>query len=210
MTWQPLDTIVEAATGAVIDAFQGQTDDYDVEVREPDSRLRLKQCAAPLKAELLSQIRGQQRISIQVRCDDSPGWKIYVQAQVRQYTDVVVVNRSLPRGHVLQSTDLEKRRQSLSGLAGGFVDDVALLVGRKLLRTVSTGSVLRPNDVRAMPAIKRGQILSIVAKDASIHIKMSGTAMSDGVVGQRIMVKNLSSGRIIEGVVRDQTTVEVP
>ena len=209
-TWQTTDTIVEAATQAVTGAFHGHSGEYNIEIREPDSRLRLKRCQSPLSASPLSEFAGQQRVAIQVRCDDSPGWKIYVQANVRQFADVLVAGSNLPRGHILTRSDLDTKRMSLNTLAGGFVNDMAALVGRKLLRTVAAGSVLRPNDVRTLPAIKRGQSVDLVVRDSTIHIKMRGSAMADGVIGQRIMVENASSGRIVEGIVRSATTVEIP
>lgn len=38
---------------------------------------------------------------------------------------------------------------------------------------------------------------------------MAGTALMDGAVGQRIRVKNTSSGRIVEGIVRSREHVEI-
>ena len=38
---------------------------------------------------------------------------------------------------------------------------------------------------------------------------MAGEAMADGTTGERIKVRNLSSKRIIDGIVKSATTIQV-
>jgi flagella basal body P-ring formation protein FlgA len=42
-----------------------------------------------------------------------------------------------------------------------------------------------------------------------MRVRMAGTALADGAEGQRITVRNLSSSREVEGVVRSAQTVEI-
>jgi flagella basal body P-ring formation protein FlgA len=42
-----------------------------------------------------------------------------------------------------------------------------------------------------------------------MHIRMAGEALGAAALGQRVRVKNLSSDRVVEGVVRSDQVVEV-
>ena len=42
-----------------------------------------------------------------------------------------------------------------------------------------------------------------------MNISMSGKALMDGALNQRIRVENITSGRVVEGVVRSREQVEI-
>ena len=45
--------------------------------------------------------------------------------------------------------------------------------------------------------------------NGGMTIQMSGKALMDGAISQRIRVENTNSGRIVEGIVRSRELVEV-
>ncbi|WP_121363151.1 flagellar basal body P-ring formation chaperone FlgA, partial [Pseudomonas aeruginosa] len=54
-----------------------------------------------------------------------------------------------------------------------------------------------------------GDQVVILARTATINVKMPGEALSDGAPGQQIRVRNLRSQRIIKARVIEPGTVEV-
>ena len=50
----------------------------------------------------------------------------------------------------------------------------------------------------------------MIAGTGGFQVRMSAVALSDGRVADRIRVQNLSSQRVIEGIVRSDNVVEVP
>ena len=61
----------------------------------------------------------------------------------------------------------------------------------------------------ASKAVQRGQMVTLVADASGLNVRMSGRALSDALVNQRVRVQNLSSGKIIEGVARSEQVVEI-
>ena len=57
--------------------------------------------------------------------------------------------------------------------------------------------------------VRRGDRIALAWNKNGIKVSMRGQAMKDGAAGERVMVKNLSSKRVIEGIVRDSGTVVV-
>jgi len=56
--------------------------------------------------------------------------------------------------------------------------------------------------------VHRGQEVDLLADHGAIQVKSQGEALGDGAVGNRIKVRNKSSGRIIEGTIRSAGIVE--
>jgi flagella basal body P-ring formation protein FlgA len=57
--------------------------------------------------------------------------------------------------------------------------------------------------------VKKGSNVLITAQSGAISVKMNGTALEDGVMGQQIRVQNVSSGRIVYGKVVSDSEVLV-
>jgi flagella basal body P-ring formation protein FlgA len=49
----------------------------------------------------------------------------------------------------------------------------------------------------------------LLADVGGMSVRMTGRALSDGLMNQRVRVQNLSSGKIVEGIARSEQTVEI-
>ncbi|MFK8053611.1 MAG: flagellar basal body P-ring formation chaperone FlgA [Woeseiaceae bacterium] len=208
--WQPIDDLVTTAHDFLASKYVIRKGETELSINRPDPRLRLQRCERPLTASALKSSTPQQRMTIQVRCEGAQPWKVYLQAQLERFEPVVVTASSLSRGQILAATDLVMEKRPVSSLTSGYLKNVKRLVGNELRQTLPAGSVLRPAHVKQTMAIRRGQTVTLVSKGTGIHIRMTGVAVADAAVGARIPVKNQNSGRIVEGIVLDTQTVQVP
>ena len=55
----------------------------------------------------------------------------------------------------------------------------------------------------------RGQLVTVVARAGTMSVRTTGVAQSDGGLAERVQIRNVTSGRTVEGVVRSGDTVEV-
>jgi len=187
-----------------IDESQPSTGDgrREIEIRPLDPRLQLAECDQPLKAfSPASQQRGN-LITMGIRCQGSSPWKIYVSGRVRLFRPVAVLSRPLPKGAVIQPMDVEFREQDVGSLNRGFYSRQEELTGMSTKRPLNLGEILTPNNLQAPVAVSKGQRVTIRAEGHAFHVGMSGEAMRDGGIGERIQVKNLSSGRLIEALIQ--------
>jgi flagella basal body P-ring formation protein FlgA len=51
--------------------------------------------------------------------------------------------------------------------------------------------------------------VTLVVDNGGMEIRMAGKALSDGALDQRIRVENVSSRRVVEGIVRSAEIVEI-
>ena len=76
-------------------------------------------------------------------------------------------------------------------------------------QNLSKGTILTKHMIKSPMAIKRGQMVTLIAKNSVIEVRMEGKAMSKGAIGERIKVKNLKTNRIVEGIILDKHLINV-
>lgn len=207
---QSHDSILQAAQDFMESHSKGLHDTpAEIRTGRLDSRLRLAQCEAPLETFLPPGGRTLGNTTVGVRCSIPKPWTLYVPVTVNLYKQVVVAADALPRGTILQRDQVKAARRNLAKLPQGYFIDPERLVGMKLKRNVAGGLPLSPTMVAAPQVIKRGQRVTLVANTGSVAVTMSGKALANGAAGERIRVKNLSSKRIIEGLVTSSGEVIV-
>ena len=207
--WQSLESIRAIAVAHVRAELPQGSAQRDVEIALLDPRLHLAACDTPLSAFTPAGARRGANGSVGVRCTGAQPWKIYVSAHVTSRDRVLVANRALPRNAVLTAADLTLVERAVDTLSQGYLRDAAELDGMRLRRPVAAGAVLTPAMLASVPLVSRGQQVTLEAQTGGVHIRMAGEALAEAALGQRIRVKNLSSDRVVEGVVRSDEVVEV-
>jgi flagella basal body P-ring formation protein FlgA len=185
--------------------------DTEIEVQSIDRRLRLAKCDNPLKISLLPGNRPIGRISVGVRCEGSKQpWSIYASAYIKSFTDVVVLNESLPRNSEVSSADLILKRMEISTLRSGYLTNLKDAVGKKLKRSLQKGTTLNQRFLITQKMVKKGSQIIILAKNHQLAIRVSGKALSSGAKGDLIRVQNIKSKRIIQAKVISEGVVQIP
>ena len=205
---QPVGDIAAAASAAALRLAPPATAGLKVEEARVDDRLRLPRCEQPLAAEAAPGSRIGGRTTIEVRCPQ-PSWRVFVPVTLAVRLPVVVAARPLPVGRALGAADLALAERDAHGLTRGYFTRVEDAVGQQVSRALGAGEAVTPAVLRAGTVVRRGQQVTLLARTDGIAVRMGGEALADGGTGQRIRVRNLSSGREVEGVVRSADLVEV-
>jgi flagella basal body P-ring formation protein FlgA len=132
-----------------------------------------------------------------------------VPVRVEREARVLVATRALARDAVLRPEDVTLAERDPDRLPQGYVTTPAEVAGMRLRRAVPAGSVVTPAMLVAVPLISSGQQVTLEAGGDDMHIRMAGEALADAGLGQRVRVRNLSSERVVEGIVRSAQVVEV-
>lgn len=198
---QSHESIMAAIMSLIESDFRQRNEDFQVEPMKLDDRLRLPLCDRPLEAFFLPGQRESGFLSVGVRCVGSRPWTVYNKVRVKVYRHVVVLKKAVRHGAVLTEADLDLERRELGALRGRFFTSVEPVVNKPVKRSLAAGAVLSPDWITVPKMIRRGQKVIIQAESTHFAVKMSGEALSDGEVGQRIRVRNDQSARIVEGTV---------
>jgi len=196
------NAIQAAAKEFLVNSIEtGKYSRINIQMGNMDNRLQLQQCSTPLISTLApgAQLRG--KTTVHIRCTGEKPWTVYLSAQIQLFTKVIQTVEPLDRGHILKKSDLVAAEVEISRLNNGYFTDMKNLLGKQLKRRLPQNKLIKPNYVKSPTLVKRGELVSIIAKNTGYSVKMTGTAMMSGAKGDRIRVKNTSSKRIIEGTV---------
>ncbi len=207
---QPLESIRAAAEAFVLaEITTANGTEVTAEAGRLDPRLRLSLCEDSLETFQAAGSRLRGNTSVGVRCNSPRPWSIYVPVRVRQEAEVAVLTRSLGRGTLVDADSVSLQRLDTGTLGFGYFDDIDNVVGQTLRRAAAAGTVLTPDLVAIPPTIRRGEQVTLLAERGGIAIRASGRALADARTGDTIRVRNLSSERVVEGIVRGPGQVAV-
>ena len=141
---------------------------------------------------------------VQIKIDGTEYKRIRVNCKIRRFADVMVTKRDIPAGFLIKTDDVEMaHREIQKGV--GFSEPV----GKETRVLIKAGEVITEDKVREQVLVRFGDTVTIIKNGDGFTIRAEGKAASEGFLGKRIMVRNLSSNKLIEAVVVDGNTVEV-
>lgn len=176
-----------------------------------DSRLNLKLCADD-KLSIFNpyQTPMSSTTTMGIRClEPTNRWALYVPVRVSILKTVLVAKRSLAKGTQIKSTDLYQQEQDAQKLKQGYFTDPSEVIGQVCKNNISPDTPLNTYNIELSKLVLRGEQVTIVLKNGPLRVSMDGIAMSDGVLGDAIKIKNNSSKRIIEAKVVGRKQVKV-
>jgi len=181
----------------------------NIRMNSLDSRLNLPQCPLPLATTLAPGSKFTGKTTVHLRCNSSRPWTVFITAQIKLYGLIVETSQPLNKDHVLTEDDLVLSEKDLSRIKYGYFIDTDYLIGKQLRRRLPQNKIIKSNYIKNQTLVKRGENVSIVAENSGYSVKMTGTALSSGSLGDRIRVKNISSKRIIEGTIKRAGVVSI-
>ena len=183
--------------------------EFTVKVGRIDPRHRLARCSTPLETQLTGNNFRGSAMTVAVRCSKPSPWLLYVPGKVSIYKTVFVARQTITRGRRILASDLHKSRRDITTLQYGYIDNKSDIIGKIARRVVFANTVLKPQMLSLPLLVKRGQTVVLIAETHGIQVRMSGKALGSGPAGHSIRVRNLSSRRIVEGVVVKSGVVKI-
>lgn len=208
-TTQSLDAVQAAAEEYVRAQLPASRAKHHVSAMRLDPRLRLASCSVPLESFAQNPSAAGARVTIGVRCASANSWTLYVPVVVEAEIPVLVLRRSLARRARVAITDVEPQVRRLPGSAANFIEDVASLQGHRLKRSLSAGTALTVEMLTPDVLVRRGQQVTLIAALGAVEIRAQGRALGEGGVADRIRVQNVSSLKVVEGVIESDNVVRV-
>jgi flagella basal body P-ring formation protein FlgA len=209
---QSLDLLKNKIESYVLNELSTYTDGkIQVQADKLDPRLNLRACAED-KLELFNpyQTPMLSTNTMGVKClEEENHWTLYVPIKINVLKTVLVAKRTLIKGRRINSDDIYQVEMDTQKLKQGYFTDSRELIGLICKHDISPDSPLNPYNIELAKLVHRGDQVTIVANNENLSVSMDGIAMSEGVLGESVRVKNLSSKRVIEAQVSGNKTVKV-
>ena len=151
---------------------------------------------------------GKKQVTAAILQEGTEQGQIKMTGELRLFGTVVSTTKRLNRNEIIASDDITAKRQDISMLDAGLIQDPRQAVGQKLKTTLPAGAILYAQAIDAPPLVNRGERVTIMAKSQAIQITAPGEAKNSGALGEIIRVKNLTSRREIQARVLAAGVVE--
>jgi flagella basal body P-ring formation protein FlgA len=174
-----------------------------------DPRLHFARCPSALRARLPSGAVLQARTTVGVSCDSGAQWTVYVPVTTESVVSMLVLRRPVAQNERLGVEDVEVQKRKLSGTGVAYLTNVADLRRRTVRRPLPVGTALSIDMFTPDMLIHQGQEVTLVATVGGLQVRARGRALANGSAGARLRVQNLSSLKVVEGVVEDEDVIRV-
>jgi flagellar basal body P-ring formation protein FlgA len=206
---EPVDTIRAKAESFVKSQMPREANVASVTAGTLDSRLRLARCTSGMHAQMPAGVSLQSRTMVGVACDGPVRWMVYVPVTVESRISVLVLKHPVARDARLTIEDVTVESRKVTGLSTAYLTSENDLLARTVQRPLSMGTTLTMDMFKPDLVIKHGQEVTLVAAAGGIEVRAAGRALADAAGGTRLKVQNLSSLKVVEGVVEGPDVVRV-
>ena len=201
---QQLYTFIEQSLADNTTGIEHQ-DDIRIEVRPIDERIIIERCSRGYDFTSNSNLDNQSNISVKVTCGDS-NWYLFMHANVAIIQNVVVTSDNLSPGSLLNANNVKVIEMDKNRLRGSSFNTIEEVIGARLKRRTRANNVI---DDRMLCFICKGDRVTIAAVSSGLSIKVYGVAEQDGVLGDTITVRNLSSDKQVHARIVSTSQVEI-
>lgn len=201
-------SVAEAHAESLATALAPAGASVTVSASRLDTRLRLPACAVEPESFTNPGQTGMPS-SVGVRCPDGAAWSLYVPVRVEVVADVVVLAAPAARGERLTADRVRLEPRDIARISGGYLTELAAVDDMVLRRQAQIGSVLNASLVEPERIVRRGERVRLNAGGGLLAVTVEGEALDDAARGERVKVRNVSSGIVVEGRVEAAGLVSV-
>jgi len=188
-------------------ADKGYRSDY--KIGNIDPRLSLHACSEELNFIFNRPPLEQNNITILTECKGIKPWKLYVSVKYNIYGHIITASETIQRGTLINRSMLQEKEEIINKGRHISFSDMNKIIGMQAKRTIRNNAIISRNQLIAPKLIKRGDNVIITAANNAISVRMNGTALTDGALGEQISIRNKQSKRIIKGRVTEMGHVLV-
>lgn len=129
--------------------------------------------------------------------------------EVREFIQVPVAKHALATGTIVSAQDVKMARANLSDVPVDSARNPQEIVGQAIKYPISHGEVFSRRKLSLPSIVERGSRVTLRYRTSLLEATASGVAMEEGILGQRIQVRNESSKKVITGEVLSEGLIEV-
>ncbi len=153
--------------------------------------------------------RGRFSLFVDVMVDGTRVDRSNVKGEIAIYEKVFCAAANFKKGRTLSRADFYLERKNIFELDHDYIRQFET-IGNKVLKTnLKKGDILRTSQLSEPFLVKKGEVVTLVAKNENMMIVTSGICMENGFKNSPVWVENLSSGKLIRGIAKDNSKVEV-
>lgn len=152
--------------------------------------------------------KGNINLSIRVTQPDRE-FRIPVMCVFTVNCAVVVALRDITRGETLDIADCLIKTVDITHFTPDPKTEIGAVAGKRAARSIKKGTVFHDRILAAVPAVEKGELVSIIHSGRGLSIAVSGTAREAGCAGDRIWVENSATNKLLRVKILEKGKVAI-
>lgn len=148
-------------------------------------------------------------LPIEIRVDGKVYRRLSANIEIEALAEILVAEKDLPVNQEIFSSDVRLEKRRISKPLANYVREAGALRGLKTLKTIAGGETILRESLAASVVVIAGDAVRVEAQSGKLVIIVNGEARASGRIGDRIAVKNLQSGAIMQATVVDRGVVRI-
>ena len=145
---------------------------------------------------------------VEIFADGKPFKTTDITGRYYLMTEAYVPVVFLGKGEVITEDKLRKIKIRANRLKLGNVVELEMLVDKEVKKPLKEGKIINDREIGNKIAIKKGEIVTIVYRTDKMQISAKVEALTEGGIGEKILVRNTKSKKELYGTIIDKNTVE--
>ncbi|MGJ8455086.1 flagellar basal body P-ring formation chaperone FlgA [Pseudothermotoga sp. U03pept] len=161
--------------------------------------------------EILSWSLSNGKASLLIKLFHNESFSGYLQAtaEVMILRNIVVACRTIKSGEMISQNDVVLALVNVLNLRAQFTEKEELVVGKIAKKMFREGEPIDLTYTAKAPDVKAGQTLLATAQIGSVAVTTFVRLLHDANFGDLIKARNISTGLLIQGVLKEDMTVHV-
>ena len=161
-----------------------------------------------IKHKLIDTAVIKPKIIAAIPINKTPSVKKVLKKRTVQLFDYVVLLEPATKGTILSDPKYLTTRSFQYKVRGGFTKPEQIL-GRKLKASMPEGKPLLARHLATVYIVEKNDIIGIVLKRSGIKVSSEGVALSNGQLGEIILVSNVDTGVKLKAKIKSSHEAEI-
>jgi flagellar basal body P-ring formation protein FlgA len=132
-----------------------------------------------------------------------------VRTRIEVLRDIVIAARALPAGTVLTDSDVRTVQKWVRRIHPQSLSPLDTTSSKRLTLQIASGSEILTTMLKDNPLVRKGKMVKMVFDNGLMHIVAVGMSEEDGIAGNIVRVKNITSNKIIYAKVLSDSMVGI-
>ncbi|OHE71599.1 MAG: flagella basal body P-ring formation protein FlgA [Verrucomicrobia bacterium GWC2_42_7] len=134
-------------------------------------------------------------------------WRVGIRCEL--WKEAFVARYAIARGKPIKESDFKGRLVEVMSLRKNIVPPSTDLKLFETTQSIPADGIFSWDEITKIPDVRNGEVVEIVAEEGLMRLATKGMALENGCKGDFIPVRNIQSGKNIQGQVVDEKTIKI-
>lgn len=126
-----------------------------------------------------------------------------------EFVEIPTFKKSMKNGYIISEDEISSTRTDASRISYEIITNSKDIIGKTPKYTIASNVPIRRDMISSLNLINKRDSVTVLYKKDNLELKMIGTALDSGAIGDTIRVQNTRSDQILSGTIQENKQVVI-